>query len=100
MTYLELEQIRLDKFKNLNEINEKYISLINQKNKIEIELQSLQLHRKALMEFISNLDDKITGAITTALSNLEKNTSPSKAFKNKTEFSMQPTITSEKKVNK
>jgi len=118
MTYTEIQKLLVDKYKELQELSDKILNIINQKNKLDTELQILQLHRQALVESISTIEKKGIAILEAGLNQLEQLTknkfeSPAKVeptpepvkpqiqqkkeLKNKSSFSMQPTIASEKK---
>lgn len=129
MTYTDIQKLLLDKYKNLTELSNQIVELINKKNEIDTNLQILQLRRQSIVDSINTIESKCTALIDAGLTELlnsvqtsqkitkaepaipeiksnevksniskaEVKSETKKELKNKTEFSMQPTIASEKK---
>lgn len=92
MTYSELHSLIVEKYQTLTSLNNKLLTLLIQKNKIDIELNVLQLQRQSLTDEIKEIEQNSLDEFKTYLKNIEIPIKEKK-LKDKTNISMQPTIT-------
>lgn len=103
MNYSDFEKLLLDKYRQLSETNNQFIEILTQKNKIDAELQILQVKRQALSDSIGMLESRGQAILSAAIEELEqklninKETLPleNKKLIDKSNINIQPTIQSE-----
>ena len=91
MNYTELHTLITEKYQLLQSVNNKLISLLVQKNKVDLELNTLQLQRQSLIDEVKELEKDGIVKLSDFIKVSEIKNTPKK-LKDKTEFSMQPQI--------
>lgn len=91
MSYSELQELVIEKYQTLNSLNNKLLTNLIQKNKIDLELNLLQLQRQSLLDEIKELEEKKLNEFKTEIKDITEKKEPKK-LKDKSNISMQPII--------